>query len=210
VPACGRRPVETTSARFFKRILDLALAVPACLLLSPVLLITAIAIKVDSPGPALFAQKRWGRYRKPFTMLKFRSLRHGERDPRERYEMQEQDDRITRVGAFIRRTSLDELPQIFNVIAVTMSLVGPRPLVDWESRESVETHADRFLVKPGITGWSQVLVRNSADFHGRLDRDVEYVNDWRPMLDLRILLHTPKVVFGSKGIYPDDAEERRA
>ena len=204
-----QRPVGSVSGRLLKRVLDLAVAVPACLLFSPLFLLTALAISLDSPGPVLFSQKRWGRFRIPFTMFKFRSLRHGARDPHERYEMQEQDDRITRVGAFIRRTSLDELPQLFNVVAGSMSLVGPRPLVDWESRESVKTHAERFRVKPGVTGWSQITVRNATDFHGRLDKDVEYVRRWSLWLDVSILLRTPWVVISSKGIYPDVAGNSR-
>jgi len=196
-------------ARVFKRALDLLLAVPTCLALAPLFALTAIAIKLDSPGPVLFAQKRWGRNREHFTMLKFRSLRHGAGDPHERYEMLEHDSRITRVGAFIRRTSIDELPQLFNVVAGSMSLVGPRPLVDWESLEADKTHGERYRVKPGITGWSQVTVRNAADFHGRLDKDVEYVQRCSPAFDLWILLLTPWTVLRSKGIYPEAVEHRR-
>lgn len=209
MPDRQQRPVGSAWGRWLKRTLDLCVAIPSCLLLSPLFLLTALAISLDSTGPVLFAQKRWGRDRIPFTMLKFRSLKHGEGDPHERYEMQERDDRITRVGAFIRRTSLDELPQLINVLVGTMSLVGPRPLVDWESRESVKTHAERFRVKPGITGWSQITVRNAADFHGRLDKDVEYVQRWSLWLDLFILLRTPWVVISSKGIYPEVARDSR-
>jgi lipopolysaccharide/colanic/teichoic acid biosynthesis glycosyltransferase len=197
-------------ARAVKRALDLSVALPACLILWPLFVLIAIAIKIDSPGPALFAQKRWGRNRVPFTMLKFRSLRHGEADPHERYEMLEQDSRITRVGTLIRRTSIDELPQLLNVVAGSMSLVGPRPLVDWESLEAEKTHAERYLVKPGITGWSQVTVRNAVDFHARLDKDVEYVRRQSLALDLWILLLTPWTVLRSGGIYPEAAEQRRA
>ncbi len=197
-------------ARLVKRALDLLLSVPGCIVLSPLLVLTALAVKLDSPGPALFAQKRWGRNRVPFTMLKFRSLRHGESDPHARYEMLEADSRITRVGALIRRTSIDELPQLFNVIAGSMSLVGPRPLVDWESREADKTHPERYRVKPGISGWSQVTVRNEADFAGRLDKDVEYVRRASLGLDLRVLLWTPWTVLRSRGVYPDAAERRRA
>jgi lipopolysaccharide/colanic/teichoic acid biosynthesis glycosyltransferase len=193
-----------------KRALDLSVALPACLILWPLFVLTAIAIKIDSPGPALFAQKRWGRNRVPFTMLKFRSLRYGEADPHERYEMLEQDSRITRVGALIRRASIDELPQVLNVVAGSMSLVGPRPLVDWESLEADKTHSERYLVKPGITGWSQVTVRNAVDFHVRLDKDVEYVQRRSLALDLWILLLTPWTVLRSGGIYPEAAEQRRA
>ena len=197
-------------ARLVKRALDLLLSVPGCIVLSPLLVLTALAVKLDSPGSALFAQKRWGRNRVPFTMLKFRSLRHGESDPHARYEMLEADSRITRVGALIRRTSIDELPQLFNVIAGSMSLVGPRPLVDWESREADKTHPERYRVKPGISGWSQITVRNEADFAGRLDKDVEYVRRASLGLDLRVLLRTPWTVLRSRGVYPDAAERRRA
>ena len=186
-----------------KRLLDLAVAVPACILLAPVFLVVAAAIRLESRGPALFRQQRRGLRMQPFTMLKFRSLRHRAPDPRERYEMNAEDPRITRVGAFIRRTSLDELPQLLNVVAGSMSIVGPRPLVEWESQEALRTHAERYHVRPGITGLSQVTVRNSVDFHARLDKDVEYALTWSLGLDLKILLRTPIVLLRRDGIYPD-------
>lgn len=202
-------PCEKWHARIVKRTVDLLLCVPACILLAPLFVLTAIAVRLDSPGPAFFAQKRWGRKRTPFTMLKFRSLKHGEPDPHERYEMLEGDSRITRVGAFLRRTSIDELPQLFNVLAGSMSLVGPRPLVDWESREADKTHPERYRVKPGITGWSQITVRNGADFVGRLEKDVEYVRRAGLGLDLRVLLWTPLTVLRSRDIYPGATEQPR-
>jgi lipopolysaccharide/colanic/teichoic acid biosynthesis glycosyltransferase len=186
-----------------KRGIDLAIALPLCLLLSPLLLLTAVAIKLDSPGPILFRQRRRGLNFERFTMLKFRSLRHGAPDPRQRYEMTERDPRITRVGAWIRKASLDELPQLFNVIGGSMSLVGPRPLVEWESRDCLVRHRDRFLVKPGITGLSQINVRNGGDLDVRSDWDVEYVRRWSPLFDLAILFKTPFRVAGGEDIYPD-------
>ena len=103
-------------------------------------------IKLESSGPVFFRQRRFGQAMRPFMIFKFRSLRHNLPDPHERYEMMEHDPRITRVGAFLRSTSLDELPQLFNVIAGSMSLVGPRPLVEWESLEALRNHGERFEV----------------------------------------------------------------
>jgi lipopolysaccharide/colanic/teichoic acid biosynthesis glycosyltransferase len=136
-------------------------------------------------------------------MIKFRSMRHRAPDPHDHYETRSDDPRITHVGAFLRRTSLDELPQLFNVIVGSMSLVGPRPLVEWESQEAARTHAERFALRPGITGLCQITVRNGADFHARLEKDVEYVRHWRLLRDITILLQTPFcVIFGNK-VYPD-------
>ena len=188
-------------ARALKRAIDLTVAVPACLLLAPVFGIIALAIKLDSSGPVVFVQRRRGLGMREFTIVKFRSLRHGARDPHARYEMQDTDPRITRVGDFLRRTSLDELPQLFNVVAGSMSLVGPRPLVEWESQECVARHAERFEMKPGITGLSQITVRNAAGFFERVDLDVEYVRHWSVGLDLALLLRTPWYVLSSRGIY---------
>ena len=194
---------RSTVGAFGKRLLDLAIAVPACILLAPLLLVIALAIKSESRGPALFLQERRGRRMRPFTMMKFRSLRHDKPDPHERYEMVAEDPRITRVGTFIRRTSLDELPQLLNVVGGSMSIVGPRPLVEWESQDAFLTHAERYEVKPGITGLSQVAVRNSVDFQKRLDKDVEYARRWSLGLDLKILFRTPFALIKMDVIYPD-------
>jgi lipopolysaccharide/colanic/teichoic acid biosynthesis glycosyltransferase len=166
------------AALLLKRSIDLGIALPLGLVLSPLFLLVALAIKLDSRGPVFFRQERRGLGFRKFTILKFRSLRHAAPDPHGRYEMNEHDPRITRVGEWIRRTSLDELPQLLNVIAGSMSLVGPRPLVEWESRDCIATHPERFLVKPGITGLSQIHVRNAVDLDARSDWDVEYVRRW--------------------------------
>ncbi len=192
-----------------KRAIDLCLAAPTCIVLAPVFAAIALAIKFDSPGPVFFSQERRGRGFQPFRFVKFRSLRHGAPDPRQRYEMVASDPRITRVGAFLRRSSLDELPQLFQVVTGSMSLVGPRPLVEWESQECLKGYGGRFAVKPGITGWSQVTVRNSVDFVGRVEKDIEYVKNWSIGLDLRILLATPVAVLKSAGVYPDQTEASR-
>ena len=191
------------SASAVKRFIDLVIGLPLTVAAFPLLLFIAVAIKLDSPGPVLFRQERIGRSFRPFMMVKFRTLRPDMPDPHNRYEMREDDPRITRVGAFLRNTSLDELPQLWNVIMGSMSLVGPRPLVEWESKETLRKHAARFEFKPGITGLSQITVRNSVDLDSRSDVDVEYVRRWTPLLDLEVLLRTPIYVFTRKAIYPD-------
>lgn len=193
---------HATTSQFIKRSMDLALALPLALLFCPIFVLIGIAIKLDSPGPVLFRQTRHGRGMRRFTIYKFRSLRHRVPDPHGQYRMLEHDPRITRVGAFLRRTSLDELPQLFNVIEGSMSLVGPRPLVEWESRASLQTHPERFEVKPGITGLCQIRFRNWGEFGPRWDCDVEYVQNWSPLLDLYILLKTPGCVLRREKIYP--------
>jgi len=204
---CGHVPVmtreevrrESRGARLVKRALDLVLCVPACIVLLPLLALTALAIKLDSAGPALFAQKRWGRDRVPFIMLKFRSLRHGESDPHARYEMLEADSRITRVGAFIRRTSIDELPQLFNVLRGSMSLVGPRPLPLSEQQQIRGWQRRRLSMKPGITGLWQVTSRFDQDFDGRATLDMNYIDNWSIRLDLAILFRTVPAVLRRPG-----------
>jgi lipopolysaccharide/colanic/teichoic acid biosynthesis glycosyltransferase len=185
-----------------KRALDLGVSIPACILLSPIFAAVALAIKLDSPGPVFFVQTRRGINFRPFRIVKFRSLRHGAPDPHERYEMAHGDARITRVGRWLRAMSIDELPQLFNVIEGSMSLVGPRPLIEWESRQALERFAERFAVKPGITGWCQVTVRNSLGFDGRCERDVEYASRFSLAFDLVILAHTPLSLLRVDTIYP--------
>jgi lipopolysaccharide/colanic/teichoic acid biosynthesis glycosyltransferase len=187
-----------------KRALDLSLALLLSAALLPLFVLVAIAIKLDSGGPVLFVQKRRGRGGQLVRVFKFRSLTHRAPDPNARYEMRSDDPRITRVGAVLRRTSIDELPQLFNVVAGTMSLVGPRPLVEWESIASMATHPERFWVKPGITGLAQVSGRNAIAWDRRLDKDVEYARGWGIGGDLVILLKTPVVLLCGDGIYADE------
>jgi putative colanic acid biosynthesis UDP-glucose lipid carrier transferase len=182
--------------------MDLCIAVPCCILLAPVFALVAAAVKLDSDGPVLFVQERRGRNFKLFRFVKFRSLRHAAPDPHDRYEMVAADPRITRLGSFLRRSSIDELPQLFQVITGSMSLVGPRPLVEWESQECLNGYSERFCVKPGITGLSQVTVRNSVNLAGRCEKDIEYVQGWSLGLDIRILLSTPLALLRGSGVYP--------
>jgi len=147
-------------------------------------------------------QERRGINYQSFTILKFRSMLHRHPDPHDRYETTKGDPRITKVGRWLRATSLDELPQLFNVIHGSMSFVGPRPLVEWESRETLKRFPDRFTVKPGITGLCQITVRNSIDLDGRCEKDIEYVRQFSLALDMVILAKTPFSLLRTSTIYP--------
>ncbi|PCD01836.1 sugar transferase [Sphingomonas spermidinifaciens] len=188
-----------------KRALDLALTIPIVIAVAPLLAIIAIAIKLDSPGTVLFKQERIGRGNRIFHILKFRSMRADLSDGRGATSTRRDDDRITRVGRFIRRTSLDELPQLFNVLLGQMSLVGPRPhalgslagdRLFWEiDREYWYRHA----LKPGITGLAQVrgfrgATHRPEDLKNRLQADIEYLNGWSLTRDIAILFATLNVL----------------
>ena len=193
-----------------KRILDLLMSVSLVIILSPVILGICLAIKIDSPGPVFFVQKRRGKNFTLFSMIKFRSLRYNVPDPCKKYEMIGDDPRITRVGKFLRKTSLDELPQLFNVIIGTMCMVGPRPLVEWESQLSLQLFAERYFVKPGITGLSQLNGRNAIDFNKRCAFDIEYIRKQNIFLDLLLIIKTPIVLLKFQEIYPTQESQNIA
>ncbi|MET0453476.1 MAG: sugar transferase [Mycobacterium sp.] len=199
------------SAQCIKRLIDVTLATCALLAASPVLLVIAAAIKIDTPGPVFFRQERIGRAGKPFRIFKFRSMtadawqrrdtvaRHNEVDG-PLFKM-ENDPRVTRVGAFIRKTSLDELPQLINVVRGEMSLVGPRPLPTEESDRIDGAALARLDVKPGITGLWQVCGRSDLSYADLQHLDSVYVRSWSLMWDVRIILKTPRVVLARRGAY---------
>jgi lipopolysaccharide/colanic/teichoic acid biosynthesis glycosyltransferase len=209
------------TARLLKRGIDIAGSLTALILLSPLFLAVALAIKLTSKGPILFKQARVGQYGLKFTFLKFRSMYYGN-DPKIHQEYLRQfiagkqeckqangnggvykltyDPRITPVGTFLRKSSLDELPQFFNVLRGEMSLVGPRPPIPYETEAYDLWHRRRFLeVKPGITGLWQVKGRSKLKFDDMVRLDIKYARDWSLGLDLRILLATPRVVFFGDG-----------
>ena len=209
-----------------KRLMDITGSVLLLILSSPVLLGIAVAVKTSSKGPALYRQQRIGQYGKSFTFLKFRSMYVGN-DPtiHREYVMQliagqaqkhpangngdgtgvyklTNDKRVTPIGAFLRRTSLDELPQLFNVLAGDMSLVGPRPAIPYEVAAYQTWHRRRVLeVKPGITGLWQIEGRGRVEFDDMVRLDLRYAKEWSPWLDLKILLRTPRAVFVGIGAY---------
>ena len=187
-------PLSVTSpaADFCKSLFDRVCAALALILLSPILVTVAVAIRIDSKGPAFFCQERVGRGGRPFRICKFRSMQIGS----DSNWATKDDDRITRVGRFIRRFSLDELPQLFNVLRGEMSLVGPRP----EMREYADRFSrlfprydERHMVRPGITGWTQINMRRHLtldDVGDVLENDLFYIENWSFLLDLSILLKT--------------------
>lgn len=205
----------STRTDISKRALDLVLAIALVLILSPVLLVVAIAVAVSSRGPVLFRQQRLGRGQVGFVMWKFRTMADGSDDEIHRqfvtnmfqspsdgegeFHKLIEDPRITGVGRFLRRYSLDELPQLFNVIAGQMSLVGPRPALPWEIDLFRARHLIRFDVKPGMTGLWQVSGRSLLTMAQALDLDAEYVEQRRLGLDLWILLRTVPVALTGRG-----------
>jgi Undecaprenyl-phosphate glucose phosphotransferase len=180
-----------------KRALDVLAASAALLLLTPMLVVTAILIKLDSRGPVFFLQRRFGFNQKPFQIIKFRSMRICEDGPVIR-QAQKDDPRVTRIGRWLRRLNIDEVPQLFNVIKGDMSLVGPRPHAlshDREFERRISTYACRHNVKPGITGWAQINgLRGETDtdekMRARVEHDLYYIDNWSVWLDLQILVRT--------------------
>jgi lipopolysaccharide/colanic/teichoic acid biosynthesis glycosyltransferase len=192
---------------FVKRVLDLSIAVVALLLLAPLLAVLWLAVRLGSPGPGIFRQERLGRDQRPFTMYKFRSMTAGNSDAIHRAYVSrmlteaqpaageglfklEHDPRVTRLGGWLRRTSLDELPQLFNVVRGDMSLVGPRPVLAWEAELFSDEARIRFRARPGLTGLWQVSGRSRLSMPQALALDVEYVRRQSLWLDLTILGRT--------------------
>jgi exopolysaccharide biosynthesis polyprenyl glycosylphosphotransferase len=199
------------SERIIKRLMDVTLASCALAIAAPAFLITALAIKVDSPGPVFFRQERIGRGGRRFRIFKFRSMTADAWQHRDVVAQLNEvdgplfkignDPRVTRVGAFIRKTSIDELPQLLNVVRGEMSLVGPRPLPTEQSDRIDGAALARLDVNPGITGLWQVCGRSDLTYADLQHLDSVYVRSWSLMWDLRIIAQTPKAVFGHSGAY---------
>ena len=201
--------------RFIKVVFDYTLTIIGTIAISPILLAVAIWIYKDSPGPVIFKHTRIGKNGKPFPCYKFRSMCVDakeklaellEKDPEARAEWErdfklKNDPRITKSGAFLRKTSLDELPQIFNVLRGEMSLVGPRPIIQEELERYGEHAADYLMVKPGITGMWQVSGRSDIDYAERVSLDSWYVRNWSVWIDILLLWRTFDVVIRRKGAY---------
>ena len=187
-------------ARVWKRALDLALSAVALVVLSPVMALAALAVKLDSSGPVIFKQTRLGRGGAPFQMYKFRSMCVGaEKTGTGQYSFKN-DPRVTKVGRFLRATSIDELPQLVNILKGDMSLVGTRPPTMDEYKQYELHHKFRLAFKPGITGMWQVSGRSSIkDFEEVVRLDGEYIRNWSILLDIKIILKTIKVVLSHAG-----------
>ncbi|MBU6363573.1 MAG: sugar transferase [Acidobacteria bacterium] len=184
-----------------KRAFDLAVAIPATILLAPVMAGLAAWVRIDSPGPAIFRQRRVGAFGRPFTCFKFRSMVDGAESKGSGLKVMAEDDRITRAGRVLRRLSIDELPQLINVIRGEMSIVGPRPTVPSQVAHYTDEQRRRLLAKPGITGMAQVRGRAAIPWSERIALDLGYVDDWSLGLDLRILAETVRVVVRGEGQY---------
>ncbi|MBU3180716.1 sugar transferase [Clostridium psychrophilum] len=192
-----------------KRIIDVIGALCGILLLSPVMMIFAIWIKLDSKGPVFFAQNRVGQDGKLFKMYKFRSMCLDAEalieKLKEKNEMSgpmfkiKEDPRITKVGKFIRNTSIDELPQLFNILNGEMSIVGPRPSLPKEVAQFTSFQKQRLIAKPGLTCYWQVRGRNDISFDEWMEMDVEYLTNRNTLVDIGLILKTVRVLFGDKG-----------
>jgi lipopolysaccharide/colanic/teichoic acid biosynthesis glycosyltransferase len=186
-----------------KRALDLTVASSVGIVASPLLAAVAVAIKLEGGGPILFRQERIGRHGRPFDILKFRTLVDAPaRDPAD-YLISASDPRIGRVGAFLRRWSLDELPQLWNVLRGEMSIVGPRPTLRYQVELYDDFQRRRLEVLPGVTGWAQISGRNELSWPERIELDVWYVDHRSLLLDLRILVRTLATLFKPSSIYND-------
>lgn len=201
---------KTTGYYFLKRVVDILFSTIGIIVLSPIMLVVAIAIKIDSRGPAIFSQIRVGLNGKPFKMYKFRSMVDDAEDLldklRDKNEMTgpmfkiKEDPRVTRVGRFIRKTSIDELPQLFNVLKGEMSLVGPRPNLPREVVKFTRHQRIKLLVKPGLTCYWQVMGRSNIDFDGWMKLDLKYIEDRSTIVDIKLIFQTFRVFFGDDGV----------
>jgi lipopolysaccharide/colanic/teichoic acid biosynthesis glycosyltransferase len=186
-----------------KRCFDIVVSAAALLLLLPLILLIALFIRLDSPGLVFFIQERAGLRGKRFPMLKFRTMVRDAEHIGTGFYVAQNDPRITRVGRPLRRLSLDELPQLFNILAGHMSLIGPRPALPYHLERYTLHQERRLLMRPGLTGWSQVNGRNLLSWPERLEKDVWYVDHFSLLLDARILLRTPAVWLSAEGLYAE-------
>jgi len=183
-----------------KRLLDIALSLLAVVVLLPAFVVIVIAIRLSSKGPAVFRQERAGKHGKPFVFYKFRTMR-ADGDPFGPSPKSSEDPRLTKIGRFLREYSLDELPQLFNVLKGDMSIVGPRPLYVSQMAEWNDRQKKRLLVKPGLTGLAQISGRGELTREQKLELDVKYVETANFLTDIKIILATIAQVFGRKSIY---------
>ncbi len=184
-----------------RRAFDVAVAATALLLTSPILAAAVVAIRLETKGHPIYRQRRIGRDGEPFDVLKLRTMVAGAESMGSGLAVNEGDPRITRVGALLRRFSIDELPNLVNVLKGDMAIIGPRPTVPVQVEQYTDRQRGRLAIRPGITGWAQVNGRTSLPWDQRIELDLWYIEhrSWR--LDLRILLRTAAIVFGGEGLY---------
>jgi exopolysaccharide biosynthesis polyprenyl glycosylphosphotransferase len=191
-----------------KEVFDKVISFLALFILAIPFLIVAIAIKVDSRGPVFFLQERVGKNGKLFKTIKFRTMYVGADERTKGKYISKDDPNVTRVGKFLRRSGIDELPQLINVLKGDMSIVGPRPTLKYQVEKYDDFQRKRLLMKPGITGWALINGRNKLTWEERIKMDVWYVEHWSPWLDLYIIFKTFYVVAKGEGLYAErDTDE---
>jgi lipopolysaccharide/colanic/teichoic acid biosynthesis glycosyltransferase len=186
------------------RLIDVLVAGIALIVSAPVLLVVMIAIRVESPGSPIYRQRRIGLHGEPFEMLKLRTMVSGAEHQGAGLAVNYGDPRITRLGHFLRRFSIDELPNLVNVLRGEMSLVGPRPTIQAQVDQYTPLQRRRLEVKPGITGWAQINGRASLPWHERIELDIWYVDHRTLRLDLAILWKTVRLLVSGEGLYKGD------
>jgi exopolysaccharide biosynthesis polyprenyl glycosylphosphotransferase len=195
----------TSLSRLAKRVMDFCIALSGLVLSLPLMIIIAVLIKLDSPGPVLFRQKRVGEADTIFTLLKFRTMRTDAENATGAVWAQKNDPRVTRIGKFLRKSRMDEIPQLLNVLKGDMSLVGPRPErpeFTIELKGIIPYYSERHYVKPGVTGWAQVRYPYGASVADALEKlryDMYYIKNWSLVFDLVIVFETVKVVLLGRG-----------
>ena len=188
-----------------RRGIDILVSGAALLLASPLLAVAMAAVRLESPGSPLYRQRRIGLEGRPFEMLKLRTMVAGAEKIGAGLAISENDPRITRVGALLRRTSIDELPNLINVLRGDMSLIGPRPTIPVQVEQYTPRQRRRLEIRPGITGWAQVQGRASLPWSERIELDLYYIDHRSPALDLKILMRTVPIVLGGSDLYKGHA-----
>jgi lipopolysaccharide/colanic/teichoic acid biosynthesis glycosyltransferase len=184
-----------------RRAIDVVLGTFALIVAAPVIAIAMVAIRLESRGHPIYRQRRVGKHGAPFDLLKLRTMVAGAEHVGAGLAINENDPRVTRIGALLRRTSLDELPNLLNVVRGELSFIGPRPTIPVQVEQYTDRQRGRLAVRPGITGWAQVNGRASLPWSERIELDLYYIEHRSLALDLRILARTVTMVFGGAGLY---------
>ena len=196
--------MDGAASRWVKKAFDRIVAAFALLALLPILILIAAAIKIGMPGPVFFRQVRVGRGGREFQVVKFRTMVVGAEKTGLGLLIEQADPRIPLLGRFLRRWSMDELPQLWNVLKGDMSLVGPRPTVPSQVAQYTERQRRRLECLPGLTGWAQVNGRNELAWPERIEMDIWYIDHWSLWLDFKILLRTPGLLLRGENVYASD------
>ncbi|HSP23219.1 MAG TPA: sugar transferase [Planococcus sp. (in: firmicutes)] len=190
-----------------KRVFEFIAAVLMLVVLSPLFLVIALFIKSESKGPIFFTQMRGGKDNEHFLIYKFRTMADDDSLRDDTIHVLETDSRITKVGYYLRKMSLDELPQLINIVKGDMSFIGPRPTLTSQTDNYSPYQMQRLLVKPGVTGWAQVRGRNSLSWNEKIELDIEYIARQSLRFDFYILLQTVQKVFSSEGVFRDESQK---